>query len=270
MRWIAMLLVMGCPEQGGQDGRRYQVEDFGAAKIFVLSSMGDGSDFGGGSFGGLGLELVSNADWIGEKWHRLADDQDAYKLGLDSRGLNLFVHEAAGVAIWNDALAPADWSELFNFNRFSLVFHRDAYAFDRQFRFAVPSQTPDGANPPAETPLKNRITAKGTLKAWAAYSDAGDGERLQLLDGVNVKQVVAEDGGLAARVVLAAPIDGTVAVEAHYNHEGAANPYRLIVTRRVDREFVEVEHYDVAHQKVRDQRAPDHGVTYVFVYGRQD
>ena len=265
--WIGLLLLFGCPEK---EGRRREVGDFGMGKIFVLSKVGGGSDFGGGSFGGLGIELVTNADWITEKWSRLETGHDAYKLALDARGLDLFVHDAGGEDRWNDVLATGDWDELFNINDRSSAFHRDVYAYDRQFRFAAPTQTPQGANPPHEAPLTNRITAKGSLKAWAAYSDAGDGLGLKLIDGLNVKGVTPEADGMAARVALAAPIDGTVAVEAHYNHEGSANPYRLIVTRRVDRTFVEIEHYDVAHQKVRDQRAPDHGVTYVFVYGRQD
>jgi hypothetical protein len=265
--WIVLLSLFGCREQ---EGRRREVGDFGMAKLFVLSNVGGGSDFGGGSFGGLGLELVTNADWITGKWSRRQTGHDAYKLALDARGLNLFVREAGGEDVWSDVLAPGDWSEIVNINDRATAWHRDVYAYDRQFRFAAPTQGPDRANPPHSAPLTNRITAKGSLKAWAAYTDAGDGRGLKLLDGLNVASVSPESEGLAARVVLAAPIDGTVAVEAHYNHEGLENPYRLIVTRRVDRTYVEIEHYDVARQKVRDQRAPDHGVTYVFVYGRQD
>jgi hypothetical protein len=266
------LLLFACPEA---PAGRMHVSDFGEAKIFVLSRLGDGSDFGSGSYGGLGIELVTNADWVrdpngAEQWHRLVADQDAYKLALDTRGLNLFVHQGTEQDRWRDALAPGEWAQTFNFNKYSHAFHRDVYAFDRQFRFAAPSQTADGSNPPAQVPLVNRITAKGTLKAWAAYTDAGDGTNLTLVDGMNVAGVAPLEDGLTARVTLAAPIDGTTAVEAHYNHQGLANPYRLLVSSQATGSFVDVQHYDVAHGKLCDQRAADHGLTYLFVYGRQD
>ena len=91
-----------------------------------------------------------------------------------------------------------------------------------------------------------------------------------MLDGLNVAGVTARDGGLTARVELAAKIDGVPAVEAHYNHMSGPNPYRLIVSKQVTGSYVDVQHYDVAHQVLRDQLATDHGVTYLFVYGRQD
>lgn len=148
---------------------RHFIADYGHARIYAIQDETQGTDYGGGTFGGFGLEIVTNAEWIGdnttgEHWDRIDNAFEVFKFTIDRRGATLQVHRIVDGNTWNDLEGTGDWSTVFAFTDPGAAIPRNLFA-----NIFVPNTNS------AAVPLAHGLYRDNVVKGWAVITTDGVG-----------------------------------------------------------------------------------------------